>query len=457
MRGTKIAGLALSGLRRTPLRATLTTLGVTIASGAIVTMVALALGIQRQVEVPFQALGLFNNIQVKPKDDDFTRGGFHVPGDRGVKLAEEKNSAESKSQTADADSPPLDDDAIRRMEQVEGVTVVYPDVRLRGIKVRFGDKEETAIGIAMPREMALLGADDVIVAGRFLSAGTEPEVILGAQIVRGLKFSSPQEALGTQVTVEAVGLSPEGGKSFAFERKKLSVTVVGVYEAPMVLPGLAQRGIILPVELMKQIPGIHFESAFSRLKAGKAAASGYASVTVRVHDPSYLSSVEDEIKAMGFQTRTVMSQLQGMRTLFVAIQLLLALVGTIAMVVAALGIVNTLLMSVLERYQEIGICKAIGASDGDLLVLFLTEAGFIGLLGGLTGLVIGWLSSLGLESAAGAYARSQGIVGKLELFAFPPWLLAATVGFAVAMSIIAGIYPALRAARVDPIRALRSQ
>ena len=168
------------------------------------------------------------------------------------------------------------------------------------------------------------------------------------------------------------------------------------------------------------------------------------------------TSVEKEIRGMGYHTQTILSKLQDMRRFFLAIQLLLTVVGSIALGIAALGIVNTLLMAVLERYQEIGLCKAIGASDGDLFVLFLTEAGIIGLLGGLTGIALGWLMSWGMEAAASVYAHRQGITGRLDLFAFPAWLLAVSIAFAVVVSVVAGIYPALRAARVDPIRALRS-
>jgi putative ABC transport system permease protein len=132
-------------------------------------------------------------------------------------------------------------------------------------------------------------------------------------------------------------------------------------------------------------------------------------------------------------------------------------VGTVALVVAGPGIINTLVMSVLERYQEIGIYKAIGASDRDLLVLFLCEAGMIGLLGGLGGLALGSLVSWLLELAVGAYAQSQGVTFHLALFAFPYWLLLGALVFALVVSVLAGVYPAVRAARVDPIRALRSE
>jgi ABC-type antimicrobial peptide transport system permease subunit len=463
MRALRIAALALAGLRRNPLRVVLTTLGVTIASGAIVSMVALALGVQRQVEAPFQALGLFNNITVKLKDN-----AGHVSnlphsdppnGDDSSQPAAKESEPSQRPDSEAPDPPPLDDAALARIEQLPGVAVAYPDVRLRGIKVRHGDKEENfVVGVALPRETALFGVtDEIIVAGRFFGETPAPEIILDKQLLAGLGFKTPQDAIGARVSVEATGLSPEGGKSFTFQRKQLEVTVAGVYQAPAMLASFAPRGIVLPVELMKEVPGLYFDSALSRLKSGKAAAPSYSSVTVRVRDPSYLASVEKELKDMGYFTRTVASRLQGMRAMFLAVQLLLSLVGTIAMAVAALGIINTLLMSVLERYQEIGICKAIGASDGDLLVLFLTEAGIIGLLGGLTGLLLGWLSSLALGWGAAVYARSQNITGDLNLFAFPPWLLAAAVAFAVVVSILAGIYPALRAARVDPIRALRSQ
>ncbi len=429
MRALKIAGLAMNGLRRSPLRVTLTTLGVTFACGALVTMVALAIGIQRQVETPFRALAMLNNIQVRPKEGK------------------------------DADkAPPLDDAALANIEKLPGVAAAYPDVHIKGIKVRYEKKEAIAIGIALPREASLLGvADEFIVAGRLFDEGNRPEAILGLSVVKELGFKTPAEAVGKQIALEAAGLTPDGGDKFTYQQTTMALTVIGVYEAPALLPGAARQGILLPVELMKDIPGIHLDSALSRLKSGgPIVTSGYASATVRVRDPAMLHEVQVKLTAMGFSTEAMLNKLQHMRQFFLAIQMLLSVVGSVALIIAALGIVNTLLMAVMERYQEIGLCKAIGASDGDLFILFLTEAGIIGCLGGLTGLGLGWLVSQLMELVAGFYARGQGITGRLNLFAFPLWMVAVTVAFAILVSIVAGIYPALRAARVDPIRALRS-
>jgi ABC-type antimicrobial peptide transport system permease subunit len=114
-------------------------------------------------------------------------------------------------------------------------------------------------------------------------------------------------------------------------------------------------------------------------------------------------------------------------------------------------------MSVLERYQEIGIYKAIGASDHDIRVLFLTEAALVGLLGGLGGLVLARLVSWLIQWGVDQYAVRQGVPGPFDLFYFPWWLLSGAVLFATAVSIVSGLYPASRAARVDPIRALRGE
>jgi putative ABC transport system permease protein len=442
MRSWKIAALALEGLRRRPLRVTLTAAGVAIAGGALVAMVAFALGLQRQMETPFRALALLNNIQVSPKGIEPLHNHGRNPNsdDRDVR-----------------DAPPLDDAALEKIKQLPGVVAAYPDLRVRGIKVRYGDKSATGVALGIPREAALFGIEqDLMVIGHLFDDDGSPQTLLGTDIVQELGFASPEEALGKTVAVEAMGLSPEEGKSFSFARKELQAAVVGVYRAPPMLPGLARRGVLLPVELMKQIPGSTFEAALNRLKAGaSAAAAGYATATVRVEHPSDLDRVEQEIRALGFNARQVLSQLKEMRMFLVFLEVLLAALGTVALIVAALGIVNTLLMSVLERYQEIGIYKAIGASEGDLFVLFLTEAGIIGLLGGLGGLVLGRSVSWLLELVANRYAQGQGVEGHLDLFAFPLWLLGATVLYAILISVLAGVYPALRAARIDPIRALR--
>ena len=128
--------------------------------------------------------------------------------------------------------------------------------------------------------------------------------------------------------------------------------------------------------------------------------------------------------------------------------------GSLALAVATLGIINTLVMAILERRREIGILKALGAADRDVRRLFFAEAGAMGLLGGVVGVTMGWLIGRALNFGTDVYLRGQDLPS-VTISLVPWWMVAAAIAFAVAVSLAAGIYPASRAARLDPIEALR--
>ena len=424
-----MAQLAAGGLARSPLRAVLTTFGVAIASGALTSMLAFALGLQRQAEAPFQKLGLLNNIEVFPRDE-----------------------------APEGEPVPLDDAALDRIEALPHVSLAYPDFRMRGIHVRCGESHAAeTIAISLPREVALVGfLDSVLTAGTFFSQGDAPEAVIGAELAKELGFAAPAAALGAELTVEASGLNLTAPDQFQYERQEFTVRVVGIYEFPGMGPQLLGGSLVLPVDVMKRVPGIEFGAALERLRGGGGGArDGYGRAMARVEHPRHLAETARAIREMGFGARTMLDELKEMRTFFLLMDLLLASVGTVALVVASLGIINTLVMAVLERYQEIGIYKAIGASDGDVRVLFLTEAAGVGLLGGGAGLLLARVVAAVIDVVARRYALTQGITLPGSLFAFPWWLLAGAVLFCLAVSLLAGVYPASRAARVDPICALR--
>jgi putative ABC transport system permease protein len=278
-------------------------------------------------------------------------------------------------------------------------------------------------------------------------------------MVKSLGLGSPEGALGKVITLEASGLAPRKGdeKAFEFQTQKLSATIVGVYEPPQPAIGPLANTLVLPVDVMKDIPGVAFGLRGPGRMGPDGPPEGYSREIVRVKHTNDLLHVVDQLKEMGLRCQTAVDRLDELRTFFVFLDVLLAAVGTVALVVAALGIINTLLMAVLERYQEIGTYKAVGASDGDVVVLFLTEAVLLGFLGGLGGLALGRVVSYGLEIGINIYARGQGVEAPMVFFNFPAWLSLATVAFATLMAILAGVWPALRAARIDPIRALRGE
>jgi ABC-type antimicrobial peptide transport system permease subunit len=139
------------------------------------------------------------------------------------------------------------------------------------------------------------------------------------------------------------------------------------------------------------------------------------------------------------------------------LQALLGSVGALALLVAALGVANTMMMAIYERTREIGVLKALGASAGEIRRLFTVEAGMIGLIGGFFGLIIGTLLGRLVDWIAHRYLISEGVTGVGLLSVVPWWLALGALIFAALIGIVAGLYPAARAARLDPVNALRHE
>ena len=133
-------------------------------------------------------------------------------------------------------------------------------------------------------------------------------------------------------------------------------------------------------------------------------------------------------------------------------------VAAVALLVSALGIANTMLMSVLERTREIGVMKAVGADNRHLLVMFLIEGALIGFVGGVFGLLLAWAASYpGDAWIQDMVLRDMKLDLKHSIFAFPPWLIVAVLTLPVVVTTLAAVHPALHAARIDPVKALRHE
>jgi putative ABC transport system permease protein len=163
---------------------------------------------------------------------------------------------------------------------------------------------------------------------------------------------------------------------------------------------------------------------------------------------------QDSLEARGFTAQSILDEIKEVRRAFVIMNGLLAMIGGVSLTVAAMMIVNTLVMAVLERTNEIGLLKSMGATDADVMRLFLTEAGVIGILGGVGGLVLGYAVARITNAIANFQFQRVGEVS-IDLVAFSFWIIVGGLGFALFVSLVAGVYPARRAARVDPVVALR--
>ena len=167
-----------------------------------------------------------------------------------------------------------------------------------------------------------------------------------------------------------------------------------------------------------------------------------------------LSEVRKQIEDMGLGVFAMADQLQEIKRGFLIMDSLLGAIGTIALIIAALGIINTMLMSILERTREIGIMKAVGGSENEIKFIFFVEAACIGFIGAVLGLVLGWVVTRIANSVMNS-TIIQSNLESVELFYFPVWLILGAIAFSILISLAAGLYPAIRAARIDPVKALR--
>jgi putative ABC transport system permease protein len=245
----------------------------------------------------------------------------------------------------------------------------------------------------------------------------------------------------------------EDMRSFNLVPKTLKLKIVGIVSSE---PNRGFRQgrtpVFLPLALAESLDMVQAGELWSTLRPSDT--KTYVALIVRVGKSKAVSQVEDEIRKQGFSTFSILDASKGITRFFTFLDLFLGIFGSLALAVASLGIVNTLVMAILERRREIGIMKALGASDGDVKRIFFVEAGSMGILGGALGAGLGWTIGRAINFATNIYLRRQDIRPE-NFWVVPVWLVGAALVFSVIVSLSAGLYPASRAARLDPVQALR--
>jgi ABC-type lipoprotein release transport system permease subunit len=413
-------GTSFENLGRRKVRTALTSIGVVVGILTIVTMVSLGIGVRAEINKQFAAIGL-ERVFVTPDEG-------------------EQNFFSQFSRPARSNPiTPIEVEAWRALPNVESV---QPEIELpfgTAVGLRLGD-QTSSVGVS--------GADDGLrdpfeqpptaLAGTIEVQDTGNGVVLTQEVLGDFNIDTSRYAGLVGQPIELIMQSPRG------EQQTFPFTVQGISseERPLVRVPLDGR--------------IAMKSWWFN-KPDLIETEGYDQVTLRAASINDARNLVTQIRGEGFEVQSLETILDLANQVFTVINVMLSSVGGLALLVASLGIVNTMIMSIYERTREIGTLKAIGASRGDIRRLFMLEAGMIGLLGGLIGLLSGWALGLLLNRIILWYIEREQLPVRGTFFVVTPTLALVAVGFAILVGIVAGLYPANRAAKLDPLTALRHE
>ena len=460
--------LALRNLRESVLRNSLTTMGISVGVASLVAMLSLGIGLQQLASRRLVKAGLFDTVLVTSRRDL-----------RNMGREEERNGPPP------GESRILDETSRLEIEHLPNVVEAYPDIRFI-TELRYEDKPHMTMVSALPASAKSNDAFDGM-PGHYFTSDTASEVILqktfaeellgktpkpGTDDVNAVSLAGPllgkrlimryaqretapdssSKASGTASPAERQSMV--AGAAYSVVSREQELTIVGIADLdPESMRGPTRARVFLPLKLAESLH-IMLPGDLREISHAPADQPVYASVSVRVSSPKHVQPVEDAVKKMGFNTFSILDATRSLRQFFEVLDLFLGIFGSLALAVASIGIVNTLVMAILERRREIGIMKAIGASDGDVKNLFFAEAGAMGILGGIVGVALGWAIGQAINLGTNVYLKRQSLPPE-HFWAVPWWLVAFAIGFAFLVSLVSGLYPAARAARLDPVQALR--
>jgi putative ABC transport system permease protein len=447
-----VIDLAVRNLRESAFRNSLTTIGVSVGVASLVAMLSLGIGLQQLASRRLQKSGLFDTV-VATSRRDFRN--FREQREEGPPPAE---------------SPALDEPARQKIEQLPGVVEAYPDIRFV-TELRFDDKPHLTMVAGVP--FSAKNNNDAFegMQGSFFSSEATPEVILQKSFAEELLGKTPKPGadntniaelakplLGKELMMRYAeriappsSTGPDEGAAYSVVSRQQALKIVGVTDLdPDSMRGVARARVFLPLKLAQNL---HVMSSELRDTSANGAPT-YTSLSVRVGNPNQVPVVEDAIKKMGFSAFSIVDANRSMRQFFAVLDVFLGIFGSLALAVASIGIVNTLVMAILERRREIGIMKALGASDADVRGLFFAEAGAMGLGGGAVGVALGWAIGRLINFGTNIYLERQHFP-PAQIWSVPLWLVLSAITFSIVVSLLSGLYPAARAARLDPVQALR--
>jgi len=433
MRTVDLARTAVANTFRAKLRTTLTVLALFVGAFTLTITTALGAGVSKYIETQVNSFAADDVLLVQAQTDATLAAESEGPAEWDPESSTSSSSQAGGPPLAGAQAEPLTDDDLDTIAAIDGITGIDPVRAVSTDWVSYDDG--TRFEFSVNPQSAVTVAD--LDAGEQLDHNADDfQVVLPNDYLDALGFDTAADAVGADIMI---GMTDITGAAHEVEAE-----VVGVSRSSLFASGAGANNALVTELASLRTAGIDGASensviAIAYLESGLTA--------------DELDAVTAALDDAGFSAQTIEDQLGIVTTIIAGITGVLNAFAVVALIAAAFGIVNTLLMSVQERTREIGLMKAMGMSSARIFALFSLEAVTIGIIGSLLGVGVAMLvgSGLGGALAAGPLADLEG----LSLFLFEPASLLGVVLLISAIAFVSGALPASRAARQRPIESLR--
>jgi putative ABC transport system permease protein len=396
MRASYISKLAIRNIWGHKLRSFLTILGITIGIGFIVVLISIGYGLQR---ISTSQIANLEALQII----DITPGKSKV-----VKIS---------------------DETIDKFAHLSNVTNAAPEVNMVG-NISYGTS--TIEGVIYGKNSEYLKLEDQnLAAGKVYAGNQDNQVIVNQSMLSALNLKTAN-ALGKEINLKIV-VSPDSTK----DTNGQPIVKTDKYVVVGVLSDQSSPFVYIPLEKFKAIGVVNYSAA-----------------KIRVKNQGSVALTQRQVENMGYKTTTLKQTVDQINQFFQIFQLILLSFGIIAVIVASIGMFNTLTISLLEKTKEISFMKVLGTNKSDIWKLFLAESIIIGVIGGVTGILGGMLIGSSVNNFLADLAKETGNK-PVEIFYTPPFARLIIIGATILVSFVTGIYPSARASRIDPLESMR--
>jgi len=445
MRIIDYTSIAFKNLRGQPVRSSLTIVALVISTVILVIMAAISIGGQQAIIEQFGSDQSLTNISVTPNQSSDSLspfGGVQEVNESANKLDDETSALLAKQAHVESSSP--------RSHIWE-----FSSFRIEGSDKQFVAQVE-GVGKDAPfslRTGEYFGSNDdhnVVVVGQAyakeLGYGDNPNELVG----KSVKIESRKGYRGIDAEIPPANASGQAIEAFNKSTTVLTAKIIGVTDS-----GPDQNGLFIPIGWAHAIRTARYNEPTGLKTVDAIATDGYSTIQVKVDATAHVQSVANAIEGLGYGQISTLAQIERLQQFSTTMWIILGAVALIAVIAAALGVVNTMLMAVSEQRYTIGVWRASGARKSFIVKLFLIESGLLGLIGGLIGVGAGIIVSGFVNQYVNVLLKNQDLA-LVDIAVIPVWLVLGTVALTSLFGVLAGLYPAYRAARQDPSQALSS-